>query len=267
MVVSPLERFRRIAADRTSLAPVHSAFGTVVDHVEQGYIRAHVPSLPPPVLRGTGAVPVLADLVLSGAVSTTLPAGSYVTTLTMHVATLGPLPAAGARLCASGRWTGGDGDSAVGTAAIEDAEGRQIAVVTSRCATVQDGGVRSEFGRHPVPAPLAALEPRWDGSGVRLTAAPSLANAAGAVQGGVLAAVAAHALDVALGAANSRLAGAAGDLDVAFLRGVPADGAEFSVRAEVVRAGARFGSARAEVRDAAGRLAVVASAAQWCGRS
>ncbi len=267
MAMTALERFRAIAAGRTSLAPVHSAFGTVVDHVEHGLVRAHLPALPPPVLRGVGPVPVLADLVLSGAVATTLPAGRYVTTLTMHVATLGPLPPAGARLCASGRWTGGDGDSLVGSAEVGDAEGRPVAVMTSRCATVAEAGDRPAFERRPVPEPLGVLEPRTDGDALRATAAPSLANAAGAVQGGVLAAVAAHVLDAALGAANPGLAGASADLDVTFLRGVPADGAEFTVCAEVARAGARFGSARAEVRDAAGRLAVVASAAQWRGRS
>jgi hypothetical protein len=34
MVMTPLERFRRIAADQSSLAPVHSVFGTVVASVQ-----------------------------------------------------------------------------------------------------------------------------------------------------------------------------------------------------------------------------------------
>ncbi|MDT7710849.1 MAG: hypothetical protein QOG20_6456 [Pseudonocardiales bacterium] len=269
MGMTALDRFRVIAREGSSLAPVHSEFGTLLDHAEPGHVRAHIPALPPTVLRGVGPVPVLADLVLSGAMSTTLPAGSYVTTLTMHVSMLGRLPPEGAPLLASGLLTAADVDSAVGTAEITDADGRPVAVMTSRCATVTDpdGPGRPLLDRRPVAAPFDALAPRTDLDGgavvVQVTAAPSMANAGGAVQGGVLAALAAHALDAAIGAANPQLAGGLCDLDVAFLRGVPADGATFTVRAEVARAGSRFASARAEVQDAAGRLAVTAMAAQW----
>lgn len=268
MGITPTERLRSIAAAGTSLAPVHSDFGTLIDHVEVGDVRAHIPVLPPDELRGVGPIPVLADLVLSGAVSTTLPAGGFVATLTMHVSTLGPLPAAGAALHATGRLTRVDTDSGVSTAEIVDADGRAVAVMTSRSAIVTEpsGTGRPTYQRRSVPAPFAALALNAGGDGeLRATAAPALANSGGAVQGGVLAALVAHALDVAIGAARPALAGALCDLDVTFLRGVPADGATFTVRAEVVRAGARFASARAEVHDTAGRLAVVASAAQWRG--
>ncbi len=265
---TPLERLRGIAAAGESLAPVHSALGTVIDHVEPGHVRAHVPALAGAELRGVGPIPVLADLVLSGAVSTTLPAGGFVTTLTMHVATLGPMPAAGSPLHATGRLISVDPDSAVSSAEIDDGDGRTLAVMTSRCAIVGEpsGNGRPTYGRRAVPAPFAGLALRG-GDGLRATAASALANSGGAVQGGVLAAVAAHALDEAIGAVRPALAGALCDLDVTFVRGIPADGAEFTVRAEVLRAGSRFASARAEVLDAAGRLAVVASASHWRGRA
>ena len=268
MGITPLERLRGLAAAGLSLAPVHSALGTVIDHVEPGHVRAHVPALAGTELRGVGPIPVLADLVLSGAVSTTQPAGAFVTTLTMHIATLGPMPPAGAALHATGRLTGVDADSGVSTAEIDDGDGRPVAVMTSRCAIVGEpsGNGRPTYERRAVPAPFAALALRG-GDELSATAAWELANSGGAVQGGVLAAVAAHALDEAIGAARPALAGALCDLDVTFVRGIPADGGAFTVRAEVLRAGARFASARAELRDGAGRLAVVASAAQWRGRA
>lgn len=266
MEITPLERLRAVAAAGETLAPVHGALGTVIDHVEPGHVRAHVPALAVPELRGVGPIPVLADLVLSAAVTTRLPAGGFVTTLTLHVATLGPLPPAGAALHATGRLVGLDPDNAVSSAEIADGDGRPVAVMTSRCALVAEPARNGSptHARRPVPAPFAGLALRG-GDGLRATADRSLANSGGAVQGGVLAAVAAHALDEAIGSAQPALAGALCDLDVTFLRGVPTDGAAFTVRAEVLRAGSRFASARAEVRDGAGRLAVVASAAQWRG--
>ncbi|MBN9102233.1 MAG: hypothetical protein J0I49_29660 [Pseudonocardia sp.] len=264
MGITPLERLRAIAAAGESLAPVHSALGTVVDHAEPGHVRAHVPGLPMGELRGVGPIPVLADLVLSGAVSTNLPAGAFVTTLTMHVTTLGPLPPAGAPLHASGRLISADPDNAVSSAEIDDGAGRTVAVLTSRCAIVGEPSRndRPAHERRPVPAPFSVLALRAG----RATADPATANSGGAVQGGVLAAVAAHALDEAIGAVRSGLAGALCDLEVTFVRGIPADGAHFTVRAEVLHAGSRFASARAELRDGRGRLAVVASASQWRGR-
>lgn len=266
MGITPLERLRGIAAAGQSLAPVHSDFGTLIDHVESGHVRAHIASLPRAELRGVGPIPVLADLVLSGAVSTIQPAGAFVTTLTMHVATLGPPPPAGASLHASGRLTSVDTDWAVSAADVHDAAGRPVAVLTSRCAIVDEPSRhgRAGYACRPVRAPFASLALGARGT---VAAAPALANSAGAVQGGVLAAVAAHALDEAIGTARPALAGALCDLDVTFLRGIPADGATLAVRTEVQRAGSRFATARTELYDAAGRLALVASAAHWRGHA
>jgi len=267
--MTSLERLRSVAAARTSLAPIHSGLGTLLDEVEPGHVRAHIPALPAAELRGVGPIPVLADLVLSGAVSTTLPANTFVTTLTMHVSTLGPLPPTGAPLHGTGHLTSADVDSAVSTATIADADGRPVAVLTSRCAmvTAPAGSTRPTHERRAVPAPFAGLDLVAGADGeFAATAAATLANSAGAVQGGVLAAVVAHALDVAIGAARPALAGGLCDLDVTFLRGVPTDGATFTVHPDVLRAGLRFASAHAELRDAGGRLSVVASAAQWRGR-
>jgi acyl-coenzyme A thioesterase PaaI-like protein len=72
-------------------------------------------------------------------------------------------------------------------------------------------------------------------------------------------------MDEVIARARPHLAGAATDLDVTFLRPVPADGSAFSVEAEPLRTGMRLAAATARVLDGAGRLAVVASVAHWRG--
>ena len=80
---------RAVAAGAGSLAPVHAALGTVLDTIEPGLAVARVPRLPPHRLRGPGVVPVLGDLVLSAAITSSLAAGLRISTLTLHTAMLG----------------------------------------------------------------------------------------------------------------------------------------------------------------------------------
>lgn len=298
---------RAVAAGAGSLAPVHAALGTVLDTIEPGLAVARVPRLPPHRLRGPGVVPVLGDLVLSAAITSSLAAGLRISTLTLHTAMLGPLPPPGAALVAraelvgpGGVVAGGTADAsadgvagatagasaaaaaggvgsasagelagavvagpgrasagavagatAVSRAEVYAADGRPVAQVGARCAVLPSTGGGELFHDPVDPDPFAALGPE-------LRAAATLANSAGGVQGGVLAAVVGHRIAEAIGAPD-----AACDYDVTFVRGIAADGAGMAVDVEVRHGGRRLVAADARLRDSRGRVAVIASAACW----
>ena len=259
---------RAVAGGAGSLAPVHAALGTALDTIEPGLAVARVPRLPPHRLRGPGVVPVLGDLVLSAAITSSLAAGLRISTLTLHTAMLGPLPPPGAALVAraelvgpGGAVAGGTADAsadavagatAVSRAEVYAADGRPVAQVGARCAVLPSTGGGELFHDPVDPDPFAALGPE-------LRAAATLANSAGGVQGGVLAAVVGHRIAEAIGAPDA----AACDYDVTFVRGVAADGAGMAVDVEVRHGGRRLVAADARLRDSRGRVAVIASAACW----
>ena len=259
---------RAVAGGAGSLAPVHAALGTALDTIEPGLAVARVPRLPPHRLRGPGVVPVLGDLVLSAAITSSLAAGLRISTLTLHTAMLGPLPPPGAALVAraelvgpGGAVAGGTADAsadavagatAVSRAEVYAADGRPVAQVGARCAVLPSTGGGELFHDPVDPDPFAALGPE-------LRAAATLANSAGGVQGGVLAAVVGHRIAEAIGAPDA----AACDYDVTFVRGVAADGTGMAVDVEVRHGGRRLVAADARLRDSRGRVAVIASAACW----
>ena len=255
---------RAVAGGAGSLAPVHAALGTALDTIEPGLAVARVPRLPPHRLRGPGVVPVLGDLVLSAAITSSLAAGLRISTLTLHTAMLGPLPPPGAALAARAELVGPAGgtadasaDAVAGATAVSRAEvyaadGRPVAQVGARCAVLPSTGGGELFHDPIDPDPFAALGPE-------LRAAATLANSAGGVQGGVLAAVVGHRIAEAIGAPDA----AACDYDVTFVRGIAADGDRMAVDVEVRHAGRRLVAADARLRDARGLLAVIASAACW----
>jgi len=263
-----LSVLRAVAGGAGSLAPVHAALGTALDTIEPGLAVARVPRLPPHRLRGPGVVPVLGDLVLSAAITSSLAAGLRISTLTLHTAMLGPLPPPGAALVAraelvgpGGAVAGGTADAsadavagatAVSRAEVYAADGRPVAQVGARCAVLPSTGGGELFHDPVDPDPFAALGPE-------LRAAATLANSAGGVQGGVLAAVVGHRIAEAIGAPDA----AACDYDVTFVRGVAADGAGMAVDVEVRHGGRRLVAADARLRDSRGRVAVIASAACW----
>jgi len=269
-VTSPtaLTVLRAVAGGAGSLAPVHAALGTALDTIEPGLAVARVPRLPPHRLRGPGVVPVLGDLVLSAAITSSLAAGLRISTLTLHTAMLGPLPPPGAALVAraelvgpGGAVAGGTADAsadavagatAVSRAEVYAADGRPVAQVGARCAVLPSTGGGELFHDPVDPDPFAALGPE-------LRAAATLANSAGGVQGGVLAAVVGHRIAEAIGAPDA----AACDYDVTFVRGIAADGAGMAVDVEVRHGGRRLVAADARLRDSRGRVAVIASAACW----
>jgi uncharacterized protein (TIGR00369 family) len=268
VTTTPLERLRAAAAGSRPLVPVAASLGFVIDALAEGEMTARMPEPPAPTLRGPGPVLALVDMVLSASVSSALPTPHAISTLTLHWSGARPLPTSGP-LVSTGRVTHLDGDSALGAGTLVDGAGELVATVSCRCALVpqpghgpaSDGepaGVRPERG-------VAGLQLAGGGATWRALGVPWLGNTAGGVQGGIVAAVAAHAMDEVIGAARPHLAGAATDLDVTYLRPVPADGSAFTVEVEPLHTGRRLAAATARVHDGAGRLAVVASAAHWRG--
>ena len=267
MTITPLERLRA-AADRSApLVPVAATFGYLIDSVEPGALVARLPALPPAVLRGPGAVLPLVDMVLSAVISTVLPGERAISTLTMHWAGAGALPPPGTTLVATGSVLSVDEDDAISTGTVVDGAGAVVATISSRAALMPRPGAMVGAGEvGPAGgAGFAELQVTRGPQDWRALGVASLSNLVGNVQGGVLAAVAAHAVDEVIGAARPHLAGAAADLDVTFLRPVRADGSAFAVTAEPIRTGMRLAAARAEVRDGVGRLAAVVNAAHWRG--
>ncbi len=249
--MTPLTQLQAIMAGAGSIAPVHAAVGSVLDEVEPGRAVARVPSLPRDRLRGPGVVPVLADFALSAAITSALPGGLRISTLTLHTAMLGPLPAPGSALVASADLVGTPAATAVSRCVVASDQGVPVAHLTARCAVLPTAAEHLPLFHGEVdPDPFVALGPD-------LRAAPGLANSAGGVQGGVLAAVLGHRIAEAVPAATAY------DLDVTFVRAVPADDAGMAVDVVVQHCGRRFAAAGARLHDAGGRLATLASAACW----
>lgn len=243
MLVSTLERLRAAITDPTRLAPVARTVGVRVTDVEPGRIVAGLPATE--VLPPLGAALVLADFLLGSVVGTGLAPGQRVSTLSLHASVFatgaGPLTATG--------WLVRLDTTGVSHALVCDADGAPVASTSSRCAVLPTAAP-------PPPAEPAdiTLDLRSTADGVRATADPALANYGSTVQGGVLATVLAHALDAAAPGV---------ELDVTYLRAVPADGAEVTARATPLHEGRRFAARRAELFDARGRSAAIATASRW----
>lgn len=269
MPFSTMERLRAIAAGTQPLAPVAGTFGMSLADVEHGRVVARIQPLPAPVLHGLGPVLVLGDMALSMAIASTLADSLHITTLTMHVSGIArPVP--GAALEAVARVEHDGDDFAVASAEVHDDHGTKVALVSCRSAMFRARAESSAWAAmSAVPDPLAAMgvDTVQDGDAT-LATMPALApmgNAGGMVQGGVLGALAAHAVDAAIAGARPNLADSGTDLELTYLRGVPTDGAAVTARAELVHAGSRFASARAEVRGIDGKLAMVVTGARWRG--
>jgi uncharacterized protein (TIGR00369 family) len=267
VTTTPLDRLR--AATGSAPVPVAVGLGIAIEEVDEGRMVARLAEPAPSGLRGPGPALVMMDMVLSAVVATVLPAERAISTLTLHWAGTGPFPDATGPLVGVGTVVHVTDDSALSTGQLLDGDGGVVATVANRSALLPrpagwDGGWAAADAPDGPPGfaalGLTGTAPRWTGVG-----AASLSNTAGAVQGGVVAAVTAHVLDEVIGAARPHLAGATVDLDVTYLRPVPADGSGFAVTAEPVHTGSRLSAARAEVRDSAGKLAIVASATHWRG--
>lgn len=265
-----LDRYRDVVAGRTTLGAVNALFGTRLDSADPGRIVGRIPEVPADGLPGVGAALLLADVLLTGAVGSTLDPTRRTSTLTLHASGLGVPIVAGAELTATADLVAAGPDWGLSQASI-NSDGVPALTVLARVATMPKGPEWGAAGPGEA-VDRAGFAPmhrrtvrRGEASVTEFAAIPASANMGGTVHGGVLAAFVATALDHALDTARPRLTGAPTELDVTYVRAVPTDGATVAVTAGVVHAGSRFASARAELHDATGRLAVFATAARWRG--
>lgn len=238
---SPLEVLRGTIARDTPLAPVHAALGVRLVAVEPGRCRGAMPAPPDP--DGTDPVLpllVLADFALGIAASSTLAAGQRITTLRLGLTVLRPVRPATA-LTAVGCLDDVVAGTAVSSGEIRDHDGTVLARAVARNAVLADA-VAHAYGETPpsFTAQRSGAELLPDGAAVRPD--PCTANSAGAVQGGVLAAVAARALGSALGASPD-------EVTATFLRAVAADGSAVRTATTLEHAGRSLRSGRTEVVD------------------
>lgn len=264
-----LETLRAIADGGAPTSPVASTFGQQLDGIEPGHVGAHMPGHPT-CGAGLGAALVLADLSLGAAVSSASP-GSGVQSLRLQASTAGPR-ASGGRVLRAESWQRSTAAGAATSAGeIRSDDGRVIATVSCRCAVraaPPDTSSSEPAAPEPAAPPRATVTAdAWQelelctGHAERLLGAlPSLSNLSGVVQGGVVAAALAHAAEAELGLSSPT---ASLDLDVSFLRGVPADGSRLPMTVEIVHRGRRFGVARADVLDPDGRVAAIATVSVW----
>jgi uncharacterized protein (TIGR00369 family) len=284
-----VEGIRASAAENASLMPVHAEFGVRAIDAQPGRIEFGQ-AMGPWLLDGTdrlcpGAFLVAADAALGTAVATMLPTELSVMSLSLRAqfATLDPGTAGDFRITGEAVELGARSGFAAGT--IVDDHGRVIARISTHCGFLP--AVPRAFAPVPLPAPdagptgssagdarLAAIARRRthariveDPSDSLILAAvstPSVRNARGELQGGVLALLAEQAITACLVRDSPAMAAAdTMELDITFLRPVRAEHPEVQVTARCEHAGRRFALARAQAHDAAGRLVVSASGSRY----
>ncbi|MGI5126922.1 hotdog domain-containing protein [Pseudonocardia sp. CA-107938] len=262
----------RLHATVTGDAPIAAAintFGIELLQVEHGRVTAGLAAVPAVGVHGPGAVLVLADYALTTSVFSTMTVDRQLSTLTLQFSEFGPPAGPGTEVIAAAQAMPVGTDAAVGTIELVRSDGVPLARATGRCALFSPtpGWGEQRNARGDTVTGFADLHATSaaDGLATAVVAAPTFANSAGVLHGGVAAAVIADALASGLDAVAPRLAGAPTDYDVTFLRGLPADGARVTTRTAPVRVGARFAVVRTELHDAAGRLAVIGTASRWRG--
>lgn len=255
-----LARLHRVISAGLIYAPAHGAFGVRFVRAETGVSVAEMPVAAAledgDRTLAAGGLLVLFDALLGSSVASSLPAGSAMTTLTMHLQFTDLRRPGGDRLQGTGRRVAADELSALSTAEITDADGRLVAIGSSRCVVLPDtatapmaepgdGQPLGEFGawRRAV-----AVEPAGDGALGRARADARWGNPRRHMQGGAVAMVAERTLHE-LWRPHDLEEADCFDLDITFLRALPADGREVTCRAELAHRGRSLGTARAEVLD------------------
>jgi uncharacterized protein (TIGR00369 family) len=271
------------AASRSGrpVAAAHARLGVRVSTVDPGACSAVMDN--DGVLRdpdgrlAMGALLVVADAVLGIAIGTALPAGRRIATLRLRISMVdtaapddGPVIAhAGLRALSP--------DTGLSSGTVEDATGRLLARISTRCAELAGESLAAPEGRPYSGIRVAGgMAEAWDASVAHLDdrgavvtgrASAELSNNGGIVQGGALGALAEFALSRTLTTASPALRTAdAQDLELTYLRGVPADDAVLTCRTTVQHAGSRLAAARAELAGADGRTALLATATRYADR-
>lgn len=261
---------REIADGSGQASAIASALGLCLDDIGVGRARGQVVAHPT-CGSGLGSALALADLVLGVAVSSTVP-GAWVQTLRLHASTAAPLAPMGGTLRAEARLATATSGSATSTAEVRADDGRVLVTLSCRCAVrpAAPGVVTRESW--DIAAPTSSHEDPWLDLGLctahtaaepALAAEPQLSNLAGVVQGGAIAATLTHACTDVLAYPPGHTSI---DLDVAYLRGVAADGSRLPITVEVVHRGAQYGVARATLRDRDDRVATTATISAWSPR-
>lgn len=256
---TPLAVLRRKVADDAPLAPVHAALHTRLTAVDEGSCSATMPTV-----AGDGlleSVLVLADFTLGIAYSTTLRAGDRLVTVRLGVQLLAR-PHSGQELRAHGTLDDARGGVGLSSSLVTDRGGRPVARTVGRNALITDD-VAAGYGRSAEvwasrPSPWRLLMPHRgegptpDGTMMVARPDPTAVNAAGVVQGGVLAGLAARGLTHALEIMPD-------DFAVSFVRPARADGSPVTCRVVVEHRGRRLRVGRADLVDGTGRLLATAS--------
>jgi acyl-coenzyme A thioesterase PaaI-like protein len=256
-----LARLERVIAAELLYAPAHAAFGVRFVRAETGVSVARMPVVGALEDGGrtlaAGGLLVLFDALLGSSVASALPAGSAMTTLTMHLQFTDLRHPGGEWLQGTGRRVALDGLSALSTAEVTAADGRLVAIGSSRCVVLPDAATApmAEPGDGQPLGELGAwrravvVEPVGGGARGRARADAGWANPRGHVQGGAVAMIAERTLHE-LWRPHDLDAADCFDLDITFLRALPSDGREITCRGTLAHRGRSLGTARAEVLDA-----------------
>ncbi|MEU7816596.1 hotdog domain-containing protein [Pseudonocardia sp. NPDC049154] len=268
----------RAAADGRPFAPAHARFGVLFCEVRPGRCVARMPVAPATAADGAldpAGVLVLTDAALGVAIGSGLPDGRRITTLSLGLSTTGRRPA-GPSLTATAQVIGDPGHG-LGTGVLTDETGTELARLRTRCAVIDGAPPAGEPSLIVGVPPASGAGSAWQASVedetdrfvvLRASAPPGLGNNTRRVQGGAVAAF----VELAVARALRRVPAwpsrptdgpVVRDLDVTYLRGVPADGAPLRCRAVVQHSGRQFATARAELFDGAGRLLAAGTASRY----
>ncbi|HEY8626127.1 MAG TPA: PaaI family thioesterase [Solirubrobacteraceae bacterium] len=143
--LSGLEVLREQIAGKLPLPPVHHLTGMTLVSADAGTTTLNLPATewlcaPPPGRVQGGAVAVLAEAAITGAIQTTLPAGVMPGPIDLKVNYLRPLAATGDVAVATGTIVHAGRRLAVANAQVNDSTGKPVAVATGS-AILQAGGM------------------------------------------------------------------------------------------------------------------------------
>lgn len=251
MSTAPITVLRRALEQGTPLAPVHAVSGARLEEIEPGACVAHMTAPPDPhdahPLLG---LLLLADFALGVSVNGAVAAGERIATLRLALARVAPV-APGTPLVARARLDDAVGDALTSSAEITGPEG-VLARASARNAVLRDE-LAETYGE--TPAAFDPAEP-WSVDDLVATTEergatvarphPMTANSAGVVQGGLLAAISARALAVALHRVPD-------ELTTTFLRASPAGGGPLRAWPTVDHGGRQLRSGRVRVSGAGER--------------
>jgi uncharacterized protein (TIGR00369 family) len=290
-----IERMRLYLSGRLSDSPLAYLTGLRMSAVFKGAATYVMPVTP--WLRdahgqvGLGAIAVVADAALGGAIQTLLDPGQLMVTTSLSLSTAGAIPSSG-ELRAEASVTHCEESVALSEVAIKTQAGALVARGMCRCVAIpapvpaDAAAVVGEIRARPArPGPPAAWEGRTapyrrpapekaavhhllglrpiesqpGSTRLAMAASPWLAAPTGAIQGGVGAWLAEEALKAAAQSAERAAARpCVEDLHVRFVRpAMPGDGALCGV-AEILQTGRRRATGRVEVERASGKLAATA---------